>query len=103
MAGGGSDTEPGGYFMPSFSDFFGGRPTETNGTNSVNGSWVAWRAGGPLTSDGMKMPAYGGYWTSIVGNKSIEWLHKVAGPSAERDTAGYLTIPFVLTVAPKAP
>ncbi len=51
----------------------------------------------------MKAPAYGGYWTSIVGNKSIEWLHQVAGAEAGRDEAGYLTTPFVLTVAPKAP
>ena len=101
--GGGSDTEPGGYFMPTFSDFFGGKPTEINGTNSKNGTWWPWLAGGPLTPDGMKLPAYGGYWTSIVGNKSIEWLHKVAGSNAKRDVAGYLATPFVLTVAPKAP
>jgi N-acetylglucosamine-6-sulfatase len=101
--GGGSDTEPGGYYMPSFSDFYGGVPTAVNGTFSKNGSWSSWGPGAPVTADGMRVPAYGGYWTSIVGNMSIDWLHKIAGPTVERDAEGYLTTPFVLTVAPKAP
>jgi hypothetical protein len=70
------------------------------------GTWWPWLKGGPTTTiDGKvyKVQEHGGYWTSVIGNKSIEWLHRVAGEGAAREPDGSLTTPFVLTVASKAP
>ena len=90
--GGAQDTEPGGYFMPwDFADFYGNSPIDD--VYSKNGSYMAWREGAPVV-DGKKAPQFGGYVTSIIANKSIEWLRTVASPGAA---------PFVLTIASKAP
>lgn len=97
---GGQDTEPGGYISASFNDFDGAIPA--NGTYSRNGTYRSWRPGAPVVG-GLKVPEYGGYTTSIIANKSLLWLRKVAGPTAPRDASGDLVAPFVLTVAPKAP
>ena len=49
------------------------------------------------------MPNYAGYTTSIIANKSLEWLDLVAGASARRGADGALATPFLLVLAPKAP
>ena len=108
---GGSDTEPGGYLGSTFNDFTGNKSTEVNGSNTREakdgaGHYWPWLEGGPTTViDGQlyKVPEHGGYWTAIIGNKSIEYLHAVAGKDAKREADGSLSTPFVLTVAPKAP
>lgn len=78
--GGGSDGEPGGYLNASFSDYAGaglaGKVTSVNGTYKAN------TAG-----------EFAGYTTSVIANKSIEWLKTVAP----------LGKPWVVTVASKAP
>eukprot|EP00947_MAST-08B_sp_MAST-8B-sp1_P006501 g6501.t1 len=102
--GGASDTEPGGYLQATFSDFVGGKPS--NNTYARNGTYWSWLPGAPTIDGGrLKQPQHGGYWTAIVANKSIEWLREVAGPPATRDPQdpAFLRVPFVLTVAPKAP
>eukprot|EP00463_Aulacantha_scolymantha_P001085 TRINITY_DN1754_c0_g1_i1.p2 TRINITY_DN1754_c0_g1~~TRINITY_DN1754_c0_g1_i1.p2 ORF type:complete len:130 (+),score=23.85 TRINITY_DN1754_c0_g1_i1:347-736(+) len=74
--GGGKDGEPGGYINASFHDYPGGKPNPDNGGNykgNTNGEFA-------------------GYTTSIVANKSIAWVKKVAPLG-----------PFMVTVAPKAP
>ena len=75
--GGGSDGEPGGYLNATFADFKGGKPVD----------------GAKGTYKGNTNGEYAGYTTSIIGNKSIEWVREVAGGPK----------PFVVVVAPKAP
>ena len=126
--GGGSDTEPGGFFpSATFNDFLGNRssgdgpPNSCGGTAGAppcsnntrmgkdgGGTWWPWLDGGPTTNctiDGKpqvcKVLEHGGYWTSVIGNKSIEWLHHVAGKHAAREPDGSLSTPFVLVVGPK--
>lgn len=82
--GGGADAEPGGYLNASFSYYMGGKPVTPS--SPLNGNT-------PGHYKGSTAGEYGGYTTSIIANKSIEWLHTVAhGPE-----------PFFLAVAPKAP
>lgn len=98
---GGEDTEPRGYLSANFFDFHGRVPT--NDTYSRNGSYASWSPGAPVI-DNMKVPQWAGYTTSIIANKSIEWLHQVAGHQAPRASAhGGLAHPFLLVLAPKAP
>jgi len=73
--GGGRDSEPGGYINATFNDF-------SQWPQSLNGKYVANTSG-----------EYAGYTTSVIGNKSIEWVKQVAK----------LDKPFFLTVASKAP
>ena len=82
--GGGSDNEPGGFFNATFNDFDGGKPVTPPALyGGKAGSYKANTAGGE----------FAGYTTSIIANKSIAWLHKVAkGPD-----------PFFVAIAPKAP
>ena len=100
--GGAQDTEPGGYLWPwDLRDFVGNKPLNDS-CYSRNGSYSVWQPGCPIV-DGLRVPQHGGYITSIIANKSIEWLHAVGGASAARDADGRLVRTFVLTVAPKAP
>ena len=85
--GGGSDEEPGGYVNASFHDFEA-NTSVLNPQTSPSGMYKASTAG-----------EFAGYTTSIIANKSIEWLHKVAGVT---DATG-ATVPFVMTVASKSP
>ena len=70
--GGGSDSEPGGYLNATFHDQ----------NSTYKGKYIGNTAG-----------EYAGYTTSIIANKSIEWVKHVAP----------LGKPFMVTVAPKAP
>jgi len=80
--GGGDDFEPGGFLNATFSDFDGGV--------AANGS-AYHRSPGVYQAD--TNGEHAGYTTSIIANKSIEWLKKVAtGPQ-----------PFFLAVASKGP
>ena len=81
--GGGRDMEPGGYINATFRDFYGNVSVSDN-PQSKGGTYVASTAG-----------EYAGYTTSIIANKSIHWLHQVAGTAQ--------AAPFVMTVASKAP
>jgi hypothetical protein len=81
--GGGADSEPGGFFNATFSHFDGGKPVTDAYSGGKPGTYKANTAGGE----------FAGYTTSVIANKSIAWLHKVAkGPD-----------PFFFAVAPKAP
>lgn len=75
--GGGSDHEPGGYLNASFHDY-----SRLPDSGTVNGTYQANTNG-----------EYAGYTTSIIANKSIEWVKRVAK----------LGKPFHVTVAAKAP
>lgn len=80
--GGGRDNEPGGYVNASFSDFKGGVPVSGTRYHKKPGTYKADTTG-----------EFAGYTTSIIANKSIEWLKGVAdGPQ-----------PFFLAVASKGP
>ena len=98
--GGGQDTEPGGFISANFNDFHGTEPS--NGTYSRNGTYWSWLPGAPVIG-GLKAPQFGGYTTSIIANKSIEWIRQVGGAHARRDARGALATPFLLVLAPKAP
>ena len=102
--GGGQDTEPGGFITANFNDFHGLQPA--NGTYSRNGTYWSWLPGAPVVG-GLKQAQFAGYTTSIIANKSIEWLNRVAGPHATRVRHSVeqstLATPFLLVVAPKAP
>jgi len=73
--GGGSDNEPGGYLNASFHDY-------SQWPQSLNGTYK-----------GNTNGEYSGYTTSIIANKSIEWVRQVAP----------LGKPFMVTVASKGP
>lgn len=75
--GGGKDVEPGGYLNASFGDYVGQTPVD-GPYHSTPGDYT----GNPLE--------YAGYTTSIIGNKSLEWLATA-------------TEPYALVFAPKAP
>ncbi len=83
--GGGKDAEPGGYLNASFADFDGGAPV-----GSVDDGY---HADGPGYYAATTAGEFGGYTTSVIANKSIAWLRRVAP----------LDAPFMLTLAPKAP
>ena len=72
--GGGQDSEPGGYLNASFYEQPGGAPRSSTYRGNTNGEFA-------------------GYTTSIIANKSIEWVKKSAA----------LGKPFMVMVAPKAP
>lgn len=74
---GGRDAEPGGYFNATFNDY-----TQLQTVKSEHGQYHANTKG-----------EFAGYTTSVIANKSIEWLHAIAP----------LGNPFSLVVAPKAP
>ena len=80
--GGGSDVEPGGYLNATFSDFFGNSSSPVDEYHNNRSQYIANTNG-----------EFSGYTTSIIGNKSIAWLNRIA--DSEK--------PFMLTVAPKAP
>lgn len=80
--GGGRDAEPGGYLNASFSHFVGGSAVGPDRYHQTAGTYVADTAG-----------EFSGYYTSVIANKSIAWLHSVARG----------TRPFMLTVASKGP
>ena len=80
--GGGSDNEPGGYVNASFSDYDGGVAHPVDRYHSKAGKYKADTNG-----------EFAGYTTSIIANKSIAWIRKVAK----------LGKPFFVAVAAKAP
>lgn len=81
--GGGADTEPGGFFNATFSDFKGGKPVDPGPLYG----------GKPGTYKANTNGEFAGYTTSLIANKSIAWLHEIA-PAGR---------PFFVAVAPKAP
>mmetsp|Transcript_38935 Transcript_38935/g.121222 ORF Transcript_38935/g.121222 Transcript_38935/m.121222 type:complete len:554 (-) Transcript_38935:109-1770(-) len=80
--GGGIDREPGGYINATFSDFAGGVPVSGTRYHRKPGVYTADTSG-----------EFAGYTTSVVANKSLEWVRKVGrGPR-----------PFFAAVASKSP
>jgi len=80
--GGGADREPGGYLNATFSDFDGGKAVKGTPYHKAPGTYKADTNG-----------EFAGYTTSIIANKSIEWVKKVGkGPQ-----------PFFVAVASKGP
>jgi arylsulfatase A-like enzyme len=77
--GGGKDAEPGGYLNASFHQY-----AQELLPGGANGTYKADTNG-----------EFGGYTTSIIGNKSIAWVRRVAA-AADRK-------PFMVTVASKGP
>lgn len=80
--GGGSDSEPGGYLNATFNDFKGGVAVDGTPYHSKAGTYKA-----------NTMGEYAGYTTSIIANKSIEWVRNV----------GAVNEPFFVAVASKGP
>lgn len=80
--GGGSDSEPGGYLNATFNDFKGGVAVDGTPYHTKPGTYHADTTG-----------EYAGYTTSIIANKSIEWVRKV----------GAVNEPFFVAVASKGP
>eukprot|EP00947_MAST-08B_sp_MAST-8B-sp1_P002915 g2915.t1 len=80
--GGGRDGEPGGYLNATFSDFDGGEPVGKDRYHKTAGTYQADTTG-----------EYAGYTTSVIANKSIAWIKKVAKQGK----------PFMVTVASKGP
>jgi hypothetical protein len=80
--GGGADKEPGGYKNATFSDFDGNMPVAGTRYHRKAGTYRADTTG-----------EFAGYTTAVIGNKSIEWVRRVAK----------LEKPFMVTVASKAP
>ena len=81
--GGGSDVEPGGFFNATFSDFYGNVPVGPDEYHHEAGTYKADTNG-----------EYAGYTTSIIANKSIAWIERIARNG---------TAPFMLTLASKSP
>jgi N-acetylglucosamine-6-sulfatase len=80
--GGGSDLEPGAFLNATFSDFAGGVAVPEGKYHKTNGVYRADTNG-----------EFAGYFTSVIGNKSIAWVRQVApGPQ-----------PFFVAVASKGP
>ena len=75
--GGGNDYEPGGFLNATFHDY-----SAWAALPSANGTYTASTAG-----------EFAGYTTSVIANKSLLWVRRVAA----------LGQPFFLTVASKAP
>lgn len=80
--GGGADAEPGGYLNASFNDYAGGVAVHGTPYHAKPGLYRASTSG-----------EFAGYTTSIIANKSISWIKKVArGPQ-----------PFFVAIASKGP
>mmetsp|Transcript_75456 Transcript_75456/g.233423 ORF Transcript_75456/g.233423 Transcript_75456/m.233423 type:complete len:560 (-) Transcript_75456:202-1881(-) len=80
--GGGNDEEPGGYLNATFNDFVGGVARSGTRYHRKPGLYYADTSG-----------EFAGYYTSVIANKSLEWVRKVGrGPA-----------PFFVAVASKGP
>jgi N-acetylglucosamine-6-sulfatase len=80
--GGGNDIEPGGYLNATFNDFKGGVAVSGSPYHQKAGTYVANTNG-----------EFAGYTTSIIANKSIQWVCEV----------GAANEPFFVAVASKGP
>lgn len=80
--GGGRDVEPGGYLNATFNDYAGGKAVSGTPYHQTAGTYTANTNG-----------EYAGYTTSIIANKSIEWVRNVAVKAQ----------PFFVAVASKGP